>query len=87
MAGTNFRGPTNACFRCRKKKAKCVFPDGSGDGTRSDAGSMKSKNSEGRRKPAGRKEVHLAPEVEKDLRQINRGIQLLLSVHGVDFPD
>ncbi|KAL0064525.1 hypothetical protein AAF712_008470 [Marasmius tenuissimus] len=65
MAGANFRGLTNTCFRCRKKKGKCVVLDRSRDGARSDVGSMKSKNSEGNRKSAGRKEVHLAPEVEK----------------------
>ncbi|KAL0059099.1 hypothetical protein AAF712_014200 [Marasmius tenuissimus] len=77
----------NTCFWCQKRKAKCVFPDGSSDGGRSDARSMKSKSSEGKRKAAGGKPVHLAPTVEKGLRQINRRIQLLLSVWGVDFLD
>ncbi|KAJ8088195.1 hypothetical protein PM082_013750 [Marasmius tenuissimus] len=83
-------GGKNACFRCRIKKGKCSLAR-SGGGARSEGESVmteKTKGSGGGRKGKA-KEVglRLTPDTEKALRQINRGLQLLLAHWGVPFDD
>ncbi|KAL0061726.1 hypothetical protein AAF712_011446, partial [Marasmius tenuissimus] len=83
-------GGNNTCFRCRIKKGKCSLT-GPGGVARSEAGSVateKTRGSEGERKGSVKQMgIILSPETEKNLRQINRGIQLMLAHWGVDFPE